>query len=148
VRAWLVAVALLVLVKPAFAADERLEAVRRLYNDFPATGHGVQNEPPPVLSRYFDRDLVRLFVRDAACAEKNEGICNLDFDPIWAAHDAERGKVSLSSGPRNLITARITYPRAKPIALLYDVRLTKDGWRVHDIIGPSGGPTLRQQLAQ
>ena len=39
------------------------------------------------LSKYFDKELTRLFMKDEECQKREKGVCNLDFDPIYDAQD-------------------------------------------------------------
>ena len=54
-------------------------------------GCGIQHEfvdqPQAVLARYFDDQLVRLWLADLQCAARARAICNLDFSPIWNSQD-------------------------------------------------------------
>ena len=72
--------------------------VRQLYADFACeaviddlNGCGIQHEfvdqPQAVLARYFDDQLVRLWLADLQCAARARAICNLDFSPIWNSQD-------------------------------------------------------------
>ena len=42
------------------------------------------------LSKYFDKELTALFIKDAECGKREQGVCNLDFDPVYDAQDFEK----------------------------------------------------------
>src|SRR5215475_11814145 len=42
------------------------------------------------LSKYFDKELTALFTKDAECGKREQGVCNLDFDPVYDAQDFEK----------------------------------------------------------
>ena len=47
------------------------------------------------LLKYFDKELTALFLKDDECAKREQGVCNLDFDPIYDAQDFEEKTINL-----------------------------------------------------
>src|SRR5262245_31525957 len=47
------------------------------------------------LSKYFDKELTALFIKDDECAKREQGVCNLDFDQIYDAQDFEKDTTTL-----------------------------------------------------
>ena len=99
------------------------------------------------LLRYFTEELTLLIIKDRLCAEETHGICNLDFDPIFAAQDP--GVMDLEITPAdtsNTVRVQFTYPGSgQEINLSYEVKKTYRGWRIKDIIY-SDGSALREIL--
>jgi hypothetical protein len=46
------------------------------------------------LSKYFDKELTALFIKDDECVKREQGVCNLDFDPIYDAQDFEEKRLT------------------------------------------------------
>lgn len=111
-------------------ASDRVEA---LYAAFPWEGESVLNADRETLQRYFDDELIALLEADAACTERTEGICNLGSDPIYNAQDAEISGLRVSGGAQ----ADVVYVRflnfGEEQQLLYRMRHSEHGWRIHDI---------------
>lgn len=116
--------------------------VFKLYRDYAweavmAQGwDGLLEQPRKVLEQYFDEKLSSLILRDQACAEK-EGMCRLDFDPIWASQDPSAGDLTVEKTKKaDIIAVKFRYPSTnKKILLKYRVTKTSKGWRISDIIG-------------
>lgn len=56
-------------------------------NEKEKRGLGMKYGNKAILSRYFDDNLTRLFLKDEKCKEASGEICNLDFDPALDAQD-------------------------------------------------------------
>jgi hypothetical protein len=110
---------------------------------------GVSQQSAEVLGRYFEPQLARLLVYDQECAARTQGICNLDFDPIFNAQDeAGASDLTVSSGAQEKVTVSIGYPSdPNPMKLVYTVKHAPAGWRIFDIEYPSG-PSLRTLLSR
>ena len=39
---------------------------------------------------WHDKELTALFIKDAECGKLEQGVCNLDFDPVYDAQDFEK----------------------------------------------------------
>lgn len=97
---------------------------------------GLMEQSRNVLERYFDERLVSLILKDRACAEK-EGMCRLDFGPIWASQDPSASGLTVEKTDKpNIIEVKFRYPSTdKKIELQYRVTKTAKGWRISDITG-------------
>jgi len=101
------------------------------------------------LSKYFDKELTALFMKDAECAKREQGVCNLEFDPIYDAQDFEEKTTNLQ------ITAvagqpdsfKVTFTNLGPRTLVYRLTNTPGGWRISDI-KYAEGPSLKELLSQ
>ena len=101
------------------------------------------------LSKYFDRELTALFLKDAKCEKQQEGVCNLDFDPIYDAQDFDEKPIHLQ------ITAvagqpdsfKVTFSNLGPRALVYRLTNAPSGWRISDI-KYAEGISLKELLSQ
>src|SRR5262245_30367956 len=101
------------------------------------------------LSKYFDKELTALFMKDAECAKREQGVCNLDFDPIYDAQDFEEKTTNLQ------ITAvegqpdsfKVTFTNLGARTLVYRLTKSPSGWRISDI-KYAEGPSLKELLSQ
>jgi hypothetical protein len=149
-----VATALSSVGSSASAADTASQAVARLYRDYaweavvaqPSTP-GLAQQPKTVLLKYFTPKLASALAADAACSARNAEICALDFAPLWASQDPAAVDLSVSPGTRaGQVGVQFTYPgTGQVLRLTFRLVRTKAGWRVADIVYPSG-PSLAQQL--
>jgi hypothetical protein len=112
----------------------------------PIDDPGLLQQPAAVLGQYFDPHMVGLIMRDRACEEKN-GICRLDFDPIWDSQDpigATGMKIHQMVDPFK-VSVDFVYPGAGAHRhLVYVLSKTQAGWRISDI--QSSQWSLRQML--
>jgi hypothetical protein len=117
--------------------------VLKVYKDFAweavmAAEHydGLMQQPQIVLEKYFDEKLTSLILKDRACAKK-EGMCNLDFLPIWDSQDPSAGDLTVEKTNKpNIIAVTFRYPSIdKKIELKYQVTKTTKGWRISNISG-------------
>jgi len=78
-----------------FGADTKKsspeEFIRSLYR-FHQPGRDTRDwfGDKQTLSKYFDKELTALFIKDDECAKREQGVCNLDFDPVYDAQDFEK----------------------------------------------------------
>ena len=87
----------------AFAKNnqvEELKLVNELYKYFsvkpdPKEERNIATQNKAVLLNYFDPELTRLLLKDQACSFKSDGVCNLDFDPIYHSQDNDGCKVKV-----------------------------------------------------
>jgi hypothetical protein len=101
------------------------------------------------LSRYFDKELTALFLKNAECEKREQGVCNLDFDPIYDGQDFEKETTNLQ------IAAvvdqpdwfNVTFTNLGTRTLVYRLTDTSSGWRISDIKYPEG-PSLKQILSR
>jgi hypothetical protein len=136
----------------AFAAEPPAETVNRLYQDFAweavvasSNAPGLAQQPKAVLLRYFTPGLATALVADDACTKLRDEICALDFAPLWASQDPAAEKLQVSPGAMpSHVTVRYTYPSTgEVISLDYTLLRTTAGWRVSDILYPSGDSLAR-----
>lgn len=95
-----------------------------------------------ILSRYFDKELTALLIKDAECRKTRDGngICNMDFDPIYddlGIYDPnfKKPKVTikpLSSNPRMAFEVFITDGESKK--LVYYMHKQDNEWKIEDIV--------------
>ncbi|MDB4908365.1 MAG: hypothetical protein JWO05_3149 [Gemmatimonadetes bacterium] len=97
--------------------------------------HELMDQPKPVLARYFDAQMVRLWLADRKCAAQSREICSLDFAPMWSSQDPIGTTVRIlpTNDPR-LVDVELLSPQGKTRQLLrYTLVKTPQGWRIHDI---------------
>jgi hypothetical protein len=101
------------------------------------------------LSKYFDKELTDLFLKDAECEKQQEGVCNLDFDPIYDAQDFDEKPINLQitavAGQPDSFKA--TFTNLGPRTLVYRLTNTPSGWRISDI-KYAEGLSLKKLLSQ
>ena len=100
------------------------------------------------LSKYFDKELTSLFMKDDECKKREQGICNLDFDPIYDAQDFDEKTTDLQIaavvGQPDLFN--VTLNNLGTRTLVYRLTNTASGWRIGDIKYPEG-PSLKEILS-
>lgn len=96
--------------------------------------HQFVDQPKAVLAKYFDDQLVRLWLADRACAARTHQICNLDFSPIWDSQDPTGTVVRIVSAADST-HVDVELSRSSPASrvLRYTLVNTQAGWRIHDI---------------
>lgn len=125
--------------------------VRRLYDayaweardDAPPGRVSLFGAPGAVLRQHLDAGLVQAVLADRACAERTEGICNLDFGPLWASQDPGGATVTVvPTRDPAVVQAHVRHPgeqRARVVT--FHLRRTADGWRIRDL-GAAEWPSL------
>jgi len=124
-----------------------IRIVQALYGDW-AGDKPLPTNDREVLERYFDSELTKLLLEDAACAHGQDVICGLDFDPIYDTqeHVAKNTKIeiqSLSEAPRPRVAVTLEHPGR---TLTYALHQTPGGWRISDI-KYSDGHSLKSILS-
>ncbi|HYM59934.1 MAG TPA: hypothetical protein VEZ11_03460 [Thermoanaerobaculia bacterium] len=102
------------------------------------------------ISRFCDAELTDLFIKDCECSRKTEGICNLDWDPFYAAQDF--GEDDPNPRIKRLqragrVVLEVTIKNFKDVTLIYEMKQTKAGWRVSDITSTNDKWTLTKVLS-
>ncbi|WP_462116681.1 hypothetical protein [Lysobacter xanthus] len=126
----------------------------RLYRDFSweavlvqPEGAGLAQQPKAVLQRYFTPKLAFALAADAACAARGREICRLDFLPLWASQDPSAHDLTVAQAGAGLVKVTFATPSSTQATVLqFKVVPTKAGWRVADIVYPSG-PSLASLLS-
>ncbi|MBS1169982.1 MAG: hypothetical protein H6R01_900 [Burkholderiaceae bacterium] len=133
-----------------------VRVVSTLYEDFawqavfaiPAPGTTIADQSRAVLEKYFDSDLASLFVQDAQCRNRTNGVCKLDFDPIFASQDPSASDLTLTPSSVSKVAVEFAYSsNREKIRLLYTLKQTAQGWRITDIqYANMGNSSLRKIL--
>jgi len=102
-----------------------------------------------MLSKYFDKELTALFIKNAECEKRTQEICNLDFDPIYAAQDFEdkTSNLQVAAVAGQPDSFNLTFTNLGTRTLVYKLTETPNGWRISDIKYPEG-PSLKEILSQ
>lgn len=137
-----------------FGADEKKSSpedfIRSLYH-FHQPGKDTPDwfGDKGTLSMYFDKELTALFIKDDECAKREHGVCNLDFDPIYAAQDFDKETTNLqiAAVKDQPDSFNVTFTNLGTRTLVYRLTNTPDGWRISDIKYPEG-PSLKEILSQ
>lgn len=141
------------------ALDQQVAIVGSLYKTFAwqalsnsnaVFGKPLSQQDGSVLRRYFDQELTSLLVKDRHCAATSGGICNLDFDPIFASQDPAAADLSMRPMPNEMVTVEFTYPSSgEKVRLEYHLAKSAGGWRIRDIRYPGmSGASLKRLLAR
>jgi hypothetical protein len=120
------------------------DLIRKLYDEHqPQNNKEISFEDTNALSHYFTAEIVTLFLRDKECRERtNQYYCNLSSDPLLYAQDYDNSPRDLEikkyETKRMLSSYSVTFTNMRHrTTLIYEVRKTKDGWRISDIIYPT-----------
>lgn len=122
-----------------YGGDEQApeQFLRNLYlrNHMPMSKPMIDFSKRESLSKYFDTALTDLFIKDAECQERTQEICNLNFDPIYDAQDAEDKTTGLKVSRVKQEPAQfaVTFTNIGTRTLIYTLKKTKEGWRISDI---------------
>ena len=99
------------------------------------SSHVIDFSSRKSLAKYFDNNLVNLFIRDDKYKIKTKEIGCLDFDPIYDAQDGDPVtkdlKISKVVGKVNVFS--VTFANLGTRTLIYKLTYTADGWRIKDI---------------
>ena len=101
------------------------------------------------LSKYFDKELTALFIKDDECEKREQGVCNLDFDPIYDAQDFDEKTTNLQIAAvvDQPDSFKVTFTNIGTRTLVYRLTNTPNGWRISDI-KYSEGPSLKEILSR
>jgi hypothetical protein len=138
----------------AAAEPAPVAAVSRLYREFAweavlaqPEAQGLAQQPETVLQHYFTPKLASALAADAACASRRREICRLDFLPLWASQDPSAHELTVvQAGPGLVKVTFVTPSSTRATVLQLKVVPTRGGWRVADIVYPSG-PSLAALLS-
>jgi len=162
-HAILMAVLFLLLCDPdasrAAAPDTGASVVARLYKDFAwqaiggqsdLFGEDVSHQPKPVLEQYFDAGLTRLLLQDASCQVKSQGICNLDFDLIFASQDPGVTDLDIGEAAAGIVPVEFKeVSEGGKTHLDFSIVKVAGKWRINDIIYKNmNGASLKKILSQ
>ena len=116
------------LYAPYFAANELPETIA---------------DDRETLQRTFDDELTELLLADFACQRREEGVCNLDWDPFIAAQDWKLDQlavIALEGAPGEATVEAAFDNLGERTVVRYSLVLLPRGWRIADIEYPPGGP--------
>jgi hypothetical protein len=123
-------------------AEESAHAfLTRIYNTY--VGRDAKGMPltERATMRLFTPRLRRLIAADAAQAAKRGEVPNLNGDPFidaqdWEIQDFTIDTREISPGK---VKATVRFKNLdKDVAMVLDLRKTKDSWQIDEIVGPSG----------
>ena len=148
INLYLVVLSLLLSVNGPLSAQEGIqnspaETVVKLYKDYAweavievpnPPSEPLLSSPPGVLREYFDEPLVTLLLKDRTCGQ---GVCNLDFMPMWASQDPAGTVVSIKTTENpTVVTVTLRQPDGGCVELTYYLKKTVKGWRISDVRNP------------
>jgi len=147
INPYLTVLSLLLSVNGPLSAEESIqnspvETVVKLYKDYAweavielpnPPSEPLLSSPPAVLRKYFDGPLVTLLLKDRTCGQ---GVCNLDFMPMWDGQDPAGTVVSIKAAENpTVVTVALRQPDGC-VELTYYLKKTVKGWRISDIRNP------------
>lgn len=89
------------------------------------------------LGKYFDTSLVALLEKERQCVIKTQGICNVDFDLLYASQDPAAADLSIKTAAANKVIVSFRYPsNGERITIEYLLSSTRNGPRITDVIYP------------
>lgn len=111
------------------------EVVRTLYKQYPFEGDKViKNEPKEVLEKFLDGNLTALLLKNRECEIREEGLCNISFDVMYAAQDAKITNFRVCAMD-SANTVRVQFRNfGKATVVKYKMTNTEAGWRISDIL--------------
>jgi hypothetical protein len=130
----------------AFAAkaDNEAAVVARLYKDFAwqavasqtaLFGEDVSHQSKATLEKYFAPALADLLVKDAACQIRSQGICNLDFDLLFASQDPRVTDLDVSTTAPGKVAVVYKDPvDGMATQIDFDVARVAGAWKITDVV--------------
>lgn len=130
----------------AFAAkaDNEATVVARLYKDFAwqavasqtdLFGKDLSHQSKATLEKYFAPTLADLLVKDAACQIRSQGICNLDFDPLFDSQDPRVTDLDVSLTLPGKVAVVYKDPvDGTAMQIDFDVARVAGAWKITDIV--------------
>ena len=124
------------------SAQAFVEAIYKPYlnKDF----KGVPYSTAASLRSYFEPKLANAMLKDMAAAAKRKEVGTLDGDPFIDAQDWEISNLAISvKTVGDKASANVNFTNlGQPKSVSLDLVKTRAGWRIADIVAPSG--SLRQ----
>ena len=132
---------------PAWAEGTSPRAfVDAIYKPYLAKKYkGADYSKPANLRRYFEPKLAGAIIADMAAAGKRNEVPTLEGDPFVDAQDWEIADLAIDIKPVGPTKARATVDFTnfrKPKTVTLELVKTAGGWRIADIMAPSG--SMRQ----
>lgn len=117
----------------------KLNAIKSLYSYFPPAtspkSPTISNQNLTNLNRFFNVNLARLIAKDNECAKK-EGVCKLEFDPIYSSQDDENAQVTIKQIGEDVF-ADIAYPEQKVVQIKFELVKESQIYKISNISYPS-----------
>ncbi len=143
----------------AAGAHKGASVVAQLYKDFAwmaitgqpdLFGADLAHQHRAILQRYFDPVLASLLVQDATCQVKFQGICNLDFEPLFASQDPSVIDLEVHALGPGKISVEFKNPVSQKLTTLEfkGATVSAGKWRITDIIYRSMGDASLKQILQ
>lgn len=124
--------------------------IKAIYaNHQPWAHHEIALDREDELSKYFDKELTELFLKEEGCKKATHEICRLEADPIYCQQDFADELKNLRVVPIRKQSNKYTvsFVNLEKRRLVYSMNKTRVGWRVSDIQCEEG-PSLKQQLSR
>jgi hypothetical protein len=128
----------------AAEAEPGTIVVAKLYKDFAwqamATqgnlfGEDLAHQRKATLEKYFAPALADLLIRDATCQVRYQGICNLDFDLLFASQDPRVTDLDITMGAPGKVSVVFKDPvDDKKTQIDFAVAQVGHAWKITDII--------------
>jgi hypothetical protein len=148
------------IASPVHAADKispAVAAVTALYRDIAwqaviskpqNAGPGLLDQGKEQIGKYFDATLTDMIIADKKCTAKGQGICGLDFDPLWNSQDPVGASVAITQGAKpDEVLVTLAYASAKNRKpMVFQMVQAGGGWRISDIRFPGEKKTLKAIL--
>ena len=145
---------------PVHAADKLTPTVAAgtaLYREiaWQAVISKPQNAGPALLDqgkneigKYFDTSLTDMIIADKKCTAKGQGICGLDFDPLWNSQDPVGASIAITQGAKpDEVLVTVGYASAKNRKpMVFVMAQAGSGWRISDIRFPGEKKSLKAIL--
>jgi len=113
----------------------KLNAIKSLYSYFsPATSPKsptISNQNLANLNKFFNKNLASLIAKDNECAKK-EGVCKLEFDPIYSSQDDENAQVTIKQIGEDVF-ADIAYPEQKVVQIKFELVKESQIYKISNI---------------
>lgn len=128
----------------SYADQITYNLLQGMYKSYPASGSlqdkSILEANSKQLEKYFDSNLSRLLSKDIQCSKK-QGMCKLDFDPIYASQDPEIKSIKMIDNQIDIDVLLFYIGQKNPIKVTY-IFDTKEK-KIHDVRYQDGMTLLK-----
>jgi hypothetical protein len=128
----------------AAGADNEAAVVAKLYKDYAwqavasqrdLFGEDLAHQSKAVLETYFAPALAGLLVKDGACQMREQGICNLDFDPLFDSQDPRVTDLEVARASPGTVSVVYKDPvDGKTTRIDFEVARVAGKWKITDVV--------------
>lgn len=108
--------------------------IKGLYKTFPVDeSNKIREASPTLLNKFFSKKLSDLIIKDEKCAERVQGLCNIDFDISTGAQDSpDQNKYTIIQSTNTQVKIQLEYNHT-PELLIFKINSKSKCMLIEDI---------------